>query len=129
MPPASRGIALLIWARRVHLWIGLWGAALGLLFGVTGIILNHRWVLEPPIIEKNRAAHGPHSGTGRKAGFAAANAHLAIRQSPLSSAQTRIKVEPAHTVVWGQRELRQPERWTINHILAQRFPRLSRFII
>lgn len=41
--------ALLIWVRRLHLWIGLWGAALGLLFGVTEIVLNHRSVLKVPI--------------------------------------------------------------------------------
>ena len=33
------------WLRKVHGWIGLWGAALGLLFGLSGIWLNHRAVL------------------------------------------------------------------------------------
>ena len=31
----------LVWLRRTHAWIGLWGAALGLLFGTSGILLNH----------------------------------------------------------------------------------------
>jgi uncharacterized protein len=30
------------WLRKVHGWIGLWGAVLGLLFGVTGFLQNHR---------------------------------------------------------------------------------------
>ena len=30
------------WLRKVHGWVGLWGAALGLLFGATGFVLNHR---------------------------------------------------------------------------------------
>jgi hypothetical protein len=38
----SRRSTFLKWLRRVHGWIGLWGAVLGLLFGVTGILQNHR---------------------------------------------------------------------------------------
>ena len=41
----SRG-AFLKWLRRTHAWLGLWGAALGILFGVTGILLNHRGTLK-----------------------------------------------------------------------------------
>ncbi len=36
---------LVLWLGRVHGWIGLWGALLGLLFGVSGFVLNHREVL------------------------------------------------------------------------------------
>jgi hypothetical protein len=34
--------------RKVHGWLGLWGAVLGLLFGVSGFLLNHRAVLKIP---------------------------------------------------------------------------------
>jgi hypothetical protein len=34
--------------RKIHGWLGLWGAVLGLLFGVSGFILNHRAVLKIP---------------------------------------------------------------------------------
>lgn len=34
--------------RRTHAWLGLWGAVLGLLFGVSGILLNHRDILKIP---------------------------------------------------------------------------------
>lgn len=37
--------SLVLWLGRVHGWIGLWGALLGLLFGVSGFVLNHREVL------------------------------------------------------------------------------------
>lgn len=37
--------ALVLWLGRIHGWIGLWGALLGLLFGVSGFVLNHREVL------------------------------------------------------------------------------------
>lgn len=38
----------LVWLRRAHAWVGLAGAALGLLFGLTGFLLNHRAVLKLP---------------------------------------------------------------------------------
>jgi len=37
--------------RRTHGWFGLWGAVLGLLFGVAGIWLNHRAIMKLPIAE------------------------------------------------------------------------------
>jgi hypothetical protein len=36
----SRRATFLMWLRKTHGWIGLWGATLGLLFGVTGFVLN-----------------------------------------------------------------------------------------
>ena len=44
----ARG-AFLKWLRRTHAWLGLWGATLGLLFGFTGILLNHRDVMKIPL--------------------------------------------------------------------------------
>lgn len=38
----------LVWLRKVHAWVGLAGAALGLLFGFTGFLLNHRAVMKVP---------------------------------------------------------------------------------
>jgi hypothetical protein len=34
--------------RKIHGWLGLWGALLGLLFGVSGFLLNHRAVMKIP---------------------------------------------------------------------------------
>lgn len=34
--------------RKIHGWLGLWGALLGLLFGISGFLLNHRAVLKIP---------------------------------------------------------------------------------
>ena len=42
--PSSR-TSIVAWLRKAHGWIGLWGATLGLLFGTSGIWLNHRAVL------------------------------------------------------------------------------------
>jgi hypothetical protein len=38
----------LVWLRKVHAWVGLAGASLGLLFGFTGFLLNHRAVMKIP---------------------------------------------------------------------------------
>ncbi len=38
----SRRATFVKWLRKVHGWVGLWGAVLGLLFGPTGFLLNHR---------------------------------------------------------------------------------------
>ena len=37
---------LLRWLRRGHAWVGLFGALGGLLFGVTGFLLNHRGMMK-----------------------------------------------------------------------------------
>ena len=31
------------WVRQLHLWIGAWGALAAILYGMTGLILNHRF--------------------------------------------------------------------------------------
>lgn len=36
------------WLRKTHGWLGLWGAVLGLLFGLSGFLLNHRAVMKIP---------------------------------------------------------------------------------
>jgi len=44
---AKRGKTLRL-LRKIHGWLGLWGALLGLLFGVSGFLLNHRTVMKIP---------------------------------------------------------------------------------
>lgn len=44
---AQRGRTLRL-LRKIHGWLGLWGAVLGLLFGLTGFLLNHRAVMKIP---------------------------------------------------------------------------------
>lgn len=34
--------------RQVHLWIGAWGAIAAIVFGFSGLVLNHRFALELP---------------------------------------------------------------------------------
>jgi len=41
-----KALRFLRWLRQAHAWIGLTGASFGLLFGITGFLLNHRSVLK-----------------------------------------------------------------------------------
>lgn len=40
--PGSNSLKSYRWVRQLHLWIGAWGAIAAILFGLTGLILNHR---------------------------------------------------------------------------------------
>ena len=31
------------WVRQIHLWIGAWGALAAILYGITGLVMNHRF--------------------------------------------------------------------------------------
>ncbi len=42
----NRRLTFVRWVRRTHGWFGLWGALLGLMFGMSGIWLNHRSVMK-----------------------------------------------------------------------------------
>lgn len=34
------------WVRQFHLWIGAWGALAAILYGITGLVMNHRFGLD-----------------------------------------------------------------------------------
>jgi hypothetical protein len=92
----------------------LWGAALGLLFGATGILLNHRAIMKIPV-EKTvqRSAQLPLPAHG----FTSPEQMSAWLQQELkfASAQvTQVKSQPARKIVWADQEVLQPERWTIS---------------
>lgn len=48
LPATWQRETALKWLKRAHAWLGLWGAVFGLLFGVTGILMNHRSVMKIP---------------------------------------------------------------------------------
>ena len=50
--PANRRATIVRWLRKTHGWFGLWGAVMGLIFGVSGIWLNHRAVLKLPVTQQ-----------------------------------------------------------------------------
>lgn len=107
----SRG-SFLKWLRRTHGWLGLWGAALGLLFGFTGILMNHRDIMKIPIgrmeqTEIQLALPDPRL-TDPKAMAVWLGENLQV-----DTRHARIKREAAKEVVWQNQTLKQPAAWTI----------------
>ena len=99
------------WLRKTHGWIGLWGAVLGLLFGGTGILLNHRAILKISLAQVQESsvqlplpAPAP---VDAKAMAAWLNLSLGLGGAP-----AKVKTEPARQVTWGNQALTQPERWS-----------------
>ncbi|HEY4069094.1 MAG TPA: PepSY-associated TM helix domain-containing protein [Burkholderiaceae bacterium] len=123
----ARAIAI-HWLRRTHGWIGLWGATLGLLFGFSGIWLNHRAVLKLPEVAQQRTATQIALPEPAPADAQALAAWLQTALA-LEAPATSVKVDPARPVPWadraakgekgekpekGEPRLMQPERWTVN---------------
>ncbi len=107
---------LTAWLRKTHGWIGLWGATLGLLFGFSGLWLNHRAVLPlQPSVER----HGSRLALD-KSPPADAQAMAAWLQQALGILRpaTAVRVDKAMPVPWaeaaasGAAVAMQPEHWT-----------------
>lgn len=110
-PSPSRRALVLKWLRKMHGWIGLWGAVLGLLFGSTGILLNHRAVLRIPAAQAQESTVQvplPHPApTDPQALAAWLKSALKLESEP-----GRVLMEPARPVAWGDGSLVQPARWS-----------------
>jgi hypothetical protein len=113
-----RRTAVVQWIRRTHGWFGLWGAVLGLLFGFSGIWLNHRAVLKlPQSQERTRAQLAlpePVPETPEAMGRWLQGA-LRMSGPPNSS-----RIEAARPVAWADKSdksapaLMQPAHWVFN---------------
>jgi len=124
--PAVRRAAFLNWLRRAHGWLGLWGAVVGLLFGATGIVMNHRAILPVPLKKVEQTslqfplAQAPPS--------AQALAAMLQAQLGFEGRSPRLKVEPAKTVYWNDRPMTQPELWQIWLDAPQRYARAEYYV-
>jgi hypothetical protein len=108
------------WLRRTHGWIGLWGATLGLLFGTSGIWLNHRNILKlPPMAQQrvNTQIALPDPAPADAAALAVWLQTALKLDAPASS----VKTDAARPVAWAEKGdkatpvLMQPEHWTITY--------------
>ncbi|TAK63806.1 MAG: peptidase [Methylobacter sp.] len=101
------------WLRRIHAWVGLWGAALGLLFGVSGILLNHRTVMKIPAAQMEQSqvelALPTPLPNDAKALATWLQAQLNINREP-----SKISTEPAKTVTWAGQNIQQPSQWRVD---------------
>ena len=114
----SRRARAIHWLRKAHSWIGLWGATLGLLFGTTGIFLNHRAVLKLPVaapLETSMQLQLPDNAPAD----AEAMARFVGEQLRFDKPASKVKTEPARTVAWGDATLRQPAKWSASFTSPQ----------
>lgn len=95
----------------MHGWIGLWGAVLGLLFGSTGILLNHRAVLRIPAVQAQESTVELPLPAPAPADPQAMALWLkrALRLAPQPG---RVRAEPSRQVAWGDKSMVQPARWS-----------------
>ncbi|MGH8556453.1 MAG: PepSY-associated TM helix domain-containing protein [Methylococcales bacterium] len=101
------------WLRRLHAWVGLWAAVLGLLFGLSGFLLNHRAAMKIPLaktqeseIELALAVERPND--------AETLAKWLQAQLKLDREASKITVENAKAVRWANREIQQPAQWRVD---------------
>ncbi len=116
LPSAQRSrqryALFVLWVRKTHGWIGLWGAILGLTFGVSGIWLNHRAVLKLPPMAQQRSNAQIALPTTIPA-TPAEMGHWLTSQLQLGAAPNSTRIEPPKPVPWGD-GARQPEHWVFN---------------
>ena len=115
-PSAKRGPAIFNhhksyrWIRQIHLWIGAWGALAAVLYGFTGLVLNHRM-----------GENAWPQGDSRDAGATTLAIPAAARTSPerlalwLHDAQ-RLDVQSIRKGGPGGRggDAKQPPKWTLS---------------
>jgi hypothetical protein len=119
----QRHTTVVSWVRKTHGWIGLWGAILGLIFGIAGIWLNHRAVLKLPLSQERSNAQLalPDPVPASAAEMAVWLQTVLDQDNPPNS----MRVEPSRPVAWTEKakepgavsdapKLVQPERWTFN---------------
>lgn len=119
----NRRLAFVRWVRRTHGWFGLWGALLGLIFGASGIWLNHRAVLKLQL-PAQRTLNAELALPDARPGTPQAMAGWLQEALKLDRPAINTRIERARPVPWadkgadkaaageaGQRPLMQPERW------------------
>jgi uncharacterized protein len=103
---------VLHWLRTTHMWIGLWGAVIGLLFGLSGFLLNHRAVLKIPV-EKAEVSKADVTYTEQFADIDALATWLS-GYAKLEGARLNKRKEGGEQVQWRGQSVAQPERWSVN---------------
>lgn len=105
--------AFLKWLRKTHGWVGLWAIALTVLFGVTGVLQNHRWTKKIERVEMSTvhvALPAVHPASPE------ALAEFLRAQMHIDHPAVGIRREPARPVPWGERSVMQPERWELRFL-------------
>ena len=109
---SNRRASFLRKLRKIHGWLGLWGALMGLAFGTTGIFLNHRSILKLPVTLMEKSTINLAVPDSSRATPELLASWLQAEQGVPSSAPN-IKTEKAQKVLFDGRELELPARWTL----------------
>ncbi len=102
----------LVWLRRTHAWMGLWGAVLGLIFGTSGILLNHRSEMKIPLAAQHETHQTLTPPVGSLQSAEALEAWLRVKFK-MPHAKSRIVKKPGGPVPWGGGQINQPENWRV----------------
>jgi uncharacterized protein len=102
----------LVWLRRTHAWMGLWGAVLGLIFGTSGILLNHRSEMKIPLAAQHETHLTIMAPVGSLQSAEALEAWLRVKFK-MPHAKSRIVKKPGGPVPWGGGQISQPENWRV----------------
>ena len=108
----SRG-AFLKWLRRIHAWLGLWGATLGILFGVTGILLNHRGTLKINAAKTEQTERELPLSDRKFETVETFAAWLQV-ELDLDKKWSRARSQKPREISWGGKSVTQPERWSVS---------------
>ncbi len=122
LPPPSRALR---WVRKVHAWIGLSGAAFGLLFGSTGILLNHRAVMK---VEAGRSEETKvQVELLAPAPSPEALAQALQQQLGWEAGRLRVRPQAGRPVRIQGREVRAAESWMVSYGGHARWARATYF--
>ena len=114
----SRG-AFLKWLRRTHAWLGLWGATLGILFGITGILLNHRGVMKINAAKTERTKIELALPEVRPESVEDFAMWLQV-ELDIEKKWSRTRSEPPQEISWDGQSVIQPEKWRVSFSNPQR---------
>ncbi|MGB4812740.1 MAG: PepSY-associated TM helix domain-containing protein [Methylophilaceae bacterium] len=106
------------WLRKTHGFLGLWGAGLGLLFGATGILLNHRSVMKLPLAQyekSNIELQLPAIGISNPELLS----HWLQGELHLAKSASKVEAEPSKKVTWNGLPVQQPAVWKVDFHTAQ----------
>jgi hypothetical protein len=123
MSPLTKPVLLkrgtfLRWLRKTHGILGLWGAGLGLLFGATGILLNHRNVMKLPLEQYEKSnielqlSSIEFSKPEQLSRWLQGELHL-------TKPAIKVEVEPSKKITWNGLQVQQPALWKVDFHTAQ----------
>lgn len=113
IPKVWRKARFLVWLRRTHAWLGLWGAMLGLLFGLSGFLLNHRQIMKIPaaeLTEQHQILQVPVAARANPRAFEA----WLREQTSMPEAKAKTQKKPAGVAPWGNGQIKQPAHWKVS---------------